>query len=686
MPIKKLLIANRGEIAVRIMRTCRKRGIATVAVYSDADRDALHVREADQALRLGPAPASESYLAIPAILAAAATSGADAVHPGYGFLSENAAFAQAVIDAGLTWVGPTPEAIRRLGSKIEAKKLAQAAGVPTVPGYWPADGPGEPAQLAHEAERLGFPVLLKASAGGGGKGMRIVQSAAEFSQALEGAQREAQAAFGDPTVFIERYVQNPRHIEIQIIGDAHGTVLHLGERECSIQRRHQKVLEESPSPAPQMTPAKRAAMGAHAVALAHAAGYTNAGTVEFIMDAEGHHYFLEVNTRLQVEHPVTEMVTGIDLVEWQLLVAQGEHLPSTQEDIKQEGHAIEVRIYAEDPLKGFLPSIGQITRWAPGYSDQPSDNVTFRLDSGVDIGSQVTIYYDPQLAKLIVHSATREQAMSYLAGALVDFEIQRVTTNLSFLLWLVVHPEFRAGQTDTGFIDRHWHPDAAVEPLPDNIALLLAADEIKSRDNLKPASNPWHLMPSPLTQQDVTFVYDYIPPGFPIDPQAAQEVRIVARRTSDDPDRWQMQVGGFAGPVHLQWREWELMMGLETPAGIEWKPVNFYQSRNYDGRLLIVQKDGKIYRLLRPAPHSTDTLATPVHLPGENHLQAPMPGKIILVPVQEGQEVAEGERLVVMEAMKMEFTMRAPHAGRVTRLPVREGQLVDAGTVLVDIE
>jgi 3-methylcrotonyl-CoA carboxylase alpha subunit len=404
------------------------------------------------------------------------------------------------------------------------------------------------------------------------------------------------------------------------------------------------------------------------------------------MDGDGNPYFLEVNTRLQVEHPVTEMVTGIDLVAWQLLVAQGDPLPAAQEDIKQEGHAIEVRIYAEDPLNGFLPSIGKITRWEPGYSDQPSDNVEFRLDSGVDIGSQVTIYYDPQLAKLIVHSSNRDQAMSYLAGALVDFEIQRVTTNLSFLLWLVVHPEFRAGNTDTGFIDRHWHPNARGEPLPDNIALMLAADEITSRDTLNPVSNPWHLMPSPLTQQDVTLVYDYIPPGFPVDPKKAHEVRVVARRTSEDPDTWNMQAGSFAGPVHLQWRDWELMMGLETPNGIEWKRVNFYQSRNYNGRLLIVQKDGKIYRLLRPAPLSTDTLAVAVHLPGENHLQAPMPGKIILVPVQEGQEVAEGERLVVMEAMKMEFTLRAPHAGRVTRLPVREGQLVDAGTVLVEIE
>ncbi len=289
MPIHKLLIANRGEIAVRIMRTCRTLGIATVAVYSDADRDALHVREADEAIRIGPAPAAESYLNIPAVIAAAGASGADAVHPGYGFLSENATFAQAVLDAGLIWVGPAPEAIRRLGSKIEAKRLALAAGVPTVPGYWTEDGPGDPAQLAHEAARIGFPVLIKASAGGGGKGMRVVRDPAEFGPALEGARREAQAAFSDPTVFIERYVEQPRHIEIQIIGDTHGTVLHLGERECSIQRRHQKVLEESPSPAPQMTPAKRAETGAHAVALAQAAGYTNAGTVEFIMDAEGNH-------------------------------------------------------------------------------------------------------------------------------------------------------------------------------------------------------------------------------------------------------------------------------------------------------------------------------------------------------------------------------------------------------------
>ena len=435
MPIHKLLIANRGEIAVRIMRTCRTLGIATVAVYSDADRDALHVREADEAIRLGPAPAAESYLHIPAVIAAAQTSHADAVHPGYGFLSENATFAQAVLDAGLIWVGPTPAAIRRLGSKIEAKRIAQAADVPTVPGYWPEDGPGDPADLAQAADRIGYPVLIKASAGGGGKGMRVVRDPAEFGPALEGAQREAAAAFSDPTVFIERYVEQPRHIEIQIIGDTHGTVLHLGERECSIQRRHQKVLEESPSPAPQMTPAKRAEMGAHAVALAHAAGYTNAGTVEFIMDTAGNHYFLEVNTRLQVEHPVTEAVTGIDLVAWQLLVAQGDPLPATQADIKQNGHAIEVRIYAEDALKGFLPSIGRITAWEPG--------IVGRLDSGVETGSQVTIYYDPMLAKLIVHKQTRE-ASSPLAGPYPGpFKVEGVTTNIGFLLWLVQQPEFR---------------------------------------------------------------------------------------------------------------------------------------------------------------------------------------------------------------------------------------------------
>ncbi len=681
MLIHKLLIANRGEIAVRIMRTCRTLGIATVAVYSDADRDALHVREADEAIRLGPAPAADSYLNIPAVIAAAGSSHADAVHPGYGFLSENATFAQAVLDAGLIWVGPTPAAIRRLGSKIEAKRLAQASSVPTVPGYWPEDGPGDPGELAQAAERIGYPVLIKASAGGGGKGMRVVRERAEFGPALEGAQREAQAAFSDPTVFIERYVEQPRHIEIQIIGDTHGTVLHLGERECSIQRRHQKVLEESPSPAPQMTPAKRAEMGAHAVALAHAAGYTNAGTVEFIMDAAGNHFFLEVNTRLQVEHPVTEAVTGIDLVEWQLLVAQGDPLPSTQEDIHQNGHAIEVRIYAEDALKGFLPSIGQITKWMTPY------RMKARLDRGVDEGSLVTIYYDPMLAKLIAHGPTREAAVRDLTQTLARFTIEGVTTNLGFLLWVAQHPEFRVGHTDTSFIDRYWHP--ALEPPPDHIAVAaVAADLLFDESDWDKPYNPWHEAPTILTQQELTLTLDYIPPGYNLDPKHTQEVRATAQRQAGTADTWRLQSGTFSAPIRIEKADRKhVRFGTETPGGQQWTEAAIdWLNRDEGFNFLLLRADDYIYRFLRPRPLSTDTLATAVHLPHENSLEAPMPGKVIQVLVAEGDTVEANARLVVMEAMKMEFTIRAPHAGQVKRLPVQVGQLVDAGAVLVEIE
>jgi 3-methylcrotonyl-CoA carboxylase alpha subunit len=688
MSIHKLLIANRGEIVVRIIRTCRRLGIATVAVYSDVDRDALHVREADEAIRLGPAPANESYLNIPAILAAAQTSGADAIHPGYGFLSENAAFAQAVLDAGLIWVGPSPEAIRLLGSKIAAKELAQRVGVPTVPGYWSADGPADAALLVREAARIGFPVLLKASAGGGGKGMRVVETPEEFAPALEGAQREAQAAFGDPTVFLERYILAPRHIEIQIIGDTHGTVLHVGERECSIQRRHQKVLEESPSPAPQMTPAKRAEMGAQAVALAQAAGYTNAGTVEFIMDAEGNHYFLEVNTRLQVEHPVTEMVTGIDLVEWQLLVAQGDPLPRAQEDIHQNGHAVEVRIYAEDPLKGFLPSTGRITTWDPGC------HWNYRLDSGVQAPSKITIYYDPQLAKMIVHEPTREQAVQKLATYIADFEVEGITTNLGFLFWLTQHPEFRAGRTNTGFIDQHWHPSRLTDatPPPDEVLLAIVAEELGYHDpfpHWTPAvMNPWHSIPVSLMSQEIVLDYEYIPPGFTPEHGNAQQLPITARRQSEYANNWHIQFLDTALEVAIEpGRQYGVRVILPTLNSRQLLTLPYVDlSLSYDRRLYLVSWEGQIYRLLRPRSLSTDTLAGAIHLPSENSLQAPMPGKVIQVLVQEGEAVEENARLVVMEAMKMEFTIRAPHTGRVRRLPVREGQLVDAGAVLVEIE
>ncbi|HZT76040.1 MAG TPA: acetyl-CoA carboxylase biotin carboxylase subunit [Vicinamibacterales bacterium] len=441
--IRRLLIANRGEIAVRIIRACREMGVETVAVYSDADADAPHVRAADRAMAIGPPPAIQSYLAIPKILDAARHSGADAVHPGYGFLSENAAFARACADAGLTFVGPPPDAIEHMGSKIDARRLVSAAGVPVVPGETPHDQSDAGVRAA--AERVGLPVLIKASAGGGGKGMRRVSDADALDESIQAARREAQAAFGDGTLYVERLVERPRHVEVQVFADAHGHTLHLFERECSVQRRHQKVIEESPSPV--LTPALRARMTDAAVRAARAAGYRNAGTIEFLVHGD-EFYFLEMNTRLQVEHPVTEQVVGVDLVRAQLLVAAGEPLPWTEAQLAQRGHAIEARVYAEDPASGFLPQAGELTR----YVEPRRPGV--RVDAGVAEGGTISVYYDPMIAKVIATAETRALAIDRLAAALREFVIEGVTTNIPFLLALVARDEFRRGEIDTAFLDR----------------------------------------------------------------------------------------------------------------------------------------------------------------------------------------------------------------------------------------
>ncbi len=458
--IRKVLIANRGEIARRIISACRELGIRTVAVYSEADQNAPHTYEADEAALLGGALASESYLNIPRLLEIARQSGADAVHPGYGFLAENADFAQACIDAGLVFIGPTPEVIRRLGDKGEAKRLAEQVGVPTVPGYNPAEAVSPEAML-ERARAVGFPVLLKAVAGGGGKGMRIVERESDFLDSAESASREAQGAFGDPRLMLERYIARPRHIEVQILGDTHGTVCHLYERECSIQRRHQKIVEESPSPA--LDDATRQAMTESAVRLAQAVGYTNAGTVEFLLEQtpEGaRFYFLEVNTRLQVEHPVTELVTGLDLVHWQLRIASGERLDESVLSASQWGHAIEVRLYAEDPANDFAPSLGTLSAWhaphLPGV----------RIDSGVQTGSVITHHYDPMLAKIIAYAPDRPSAIRRLILALEQTAVLGVRTNLTFLIELLQHPAFVAGDLHTGFLKEHAIPTEPSEPVP----------------------------------------------------------------------------------------------------------------------------------------------------------------------------------------------------------------------------
>jgi len=474
MDITRVLVANRGEIALRVIRACREMGIETVAVYSDADATARHVRAADAAVRVGPPPAAESYLNIPALIAAARTSGADAVHPGYGFLSERAAFARACVDAGLIFIGPPADAIERMGSKIGARTLMEQAGVPVVPGRTPADQ--SDAGIAAAADAIGFPVLVKASAGGGGKGMRAAHDAATLAEAIPSARREAQAAFGDGTLYVERLIQRPRHIEIQVFADAHGNAVHLFERECSIQRRHQKIVEESPSPV--LTPAVRERMGKAAVAAATSAGYRNAGTIEFLLEGAGDaakFYFLEMNTRLQVEHPVTEMVTGTDLVRAQLLVASGQPLPWRQEDLAQRGHAIECRVYAEDPSSGFLPQAGPLALY------REPDGPGIRIDSGVEEGTAVPVQYDPMLAKLIASGETRDAAIARAVAALRQFPILGVRTNVAFLIRTLEHPAFRAGDLHTGFVDEHL-PSLLEKTEPSELVLSVARAAQSSRD------------------------------------------------------------------------------------------------------------------------------------------------------------------------------------------------------------
>jgi len=474
--IHKVLVANRGEIALRIFRTLKECGVRTVAVFSEADRTSPHVRYADQCICIGPAHATESYLRQERIIAAALATGADAIHPGYGFLSENAMFAQAVIDAGLVFIGPSPEAIRIMGSKLEAKRAAAAFGVPLVPGT--SEPVRDTAAAINIASDIGFPVLIKASAGGGGKGMRIVHEAKDFPAQLERAKSEAKAAFGDDSVFIEKYVSSPRHIEFQILGDHHGNIIHLYERECSVQRRHQKVIEEAPSSI--LTPELRSAMGTAAVNAARSCGYHNAGTVEFILDDQQRFYFLEMNTRLQVEHPVTEMICGVDLVRLQLAVAEGQALPLRQEDVLIRGHAIEARVYAEDPLRNFLPDTGTLKVY------QAPAGPGVRVDNGYEAGMEVPVYYDPMLAKLICHASSRDQAIEKMIRAIDEFHVTGVCTTLPFCRFAVGHEAFRNGDFDTHFVEKHYRPEllttASTEGQEQAVAVAFAArDQVRSK-------------------------------------------------------------------------------------------------------------------------------------------------------------------------------------------------------------
>ncbi len=671
MYFDKLLIANRGEIAVRIMRTCRALGIATAAVYSEADRDALHVRLADEAHLIGPAPAAQSYLDAERIVALARRIGAQAVHPGYGFLAERAHFARACQEAGLVFVGPPAAAIELMGSKTAAKRLAQTAGVPTVPGYAGDDQRTE--TLRREAERIGFPLLIKASAGGGGRGMRVVRDRAELDEALESARREAQAAFGDGAVFLERLIERPRHVEIQVLADAHGNVVHLFERECSIQRRYQKIVEESPSPA--LTPDLRAAMGDAAVRLARAAGYVNAGTVEFLLDAGGSgppaFYFLEMNTRIQVEHPVTEAVAGLDLVQLQLAIAAGARLPFRQEDLVQRGHAIEVRICAEDPVT-FLPAAGRLALF------EPPAGPGIRSDAGVESGDELTVHYDPMFAKLIVHADDRPAAVGLLRRALERYVALGVTTNLPLLRAIAAHPAFAAGETTTAFLEEYQPAQLISAPDIPPPVLLAAALREAHEQRARPPANPWDIR-------------GWRPNGEPAEARYSAGGAEHVLTLLPERDAWQVTAAGTAYRARVLAAEaHSLTLSIaelrpEGQGAWQERVERFRIAR--DGGDLLIHWRGDAYRVAPQAPPDIDAAgARGGSAHSQASLAAPMPGTVVRVHVREGQEVAAHQPLVVLEAMKMEHIVAAPYAGVVRRLNAAPGALVAKGAVLVELD
>ena len=650
----RILIANRGEIACRVIRTARRMGIRTVAVYSEADEGALHTTMADIAVPIGPAPARDSYLDIARIIDAARRTGAQAIHPGYGFLSENAVFADACAEAGLVFIGPPASAIRAMGSKSAAKALMEAAGVPLVPGYHGADQ--DPALLAHEAARIGYPVLIKASAGGGGKGMRVVTRAQDFAEGLALAKGEAASAFGDDQVLIERYLTRPRHIEIQVFADQSGQTVSLFERDCSIQRRHQKVVEEAP--APGMTQGWRDAMGQAACAAAKAIGYVGAGTVEFIVDAgsaeravDENFFFMEMNTRLQVEHPVTEMITGLDLVEWQLLVASGQPLPSLAPRI--DGHAIEVRVYAEDPDRDFMPATGRLVHLR---TPEPGPHV--RVDTGVRQGDSITIHYDPMIAKLVVWDTTREAAVRRLRRALSDYEAVGVQTNLGLLRRIAAHPDFASGVLDTGFIARH---EAALLPprgAAPQAALAAAAAHVLRQPVLTAPGDPH----SPWS----------VPGAWRMNAAGHRDVALLDGQTEVVVRVWPQPDGSarlvLPGAEALLRRGSLLLHGVEVPHRVV-----------ADGPLLTVILAGEPWPL-----RLVDPLAPPeAAMEGGDRVMAPMPGRVISVSVAAGQTVARGDVLLVLEAMKVQMRLTAPRDGVLDAVHAVAGTLVDEGAELV---
>jgi len=637
-----VLIANRGEIAVRIARTAKRLGMRVIAVYSEADAEALHVRVADEAHLIGPPAARESYLVADKLIEVARKSGAQCIHPGYGFLSENAAFAEACAAAGIVFVGPPPSAIRAMGLKDQAKALMEKAGVPVVPGYH-----GElqdPKFLKEKAYRIGYPVLIKAVAGGGGKGMRRVDKHVEFDEALESASREAQSAFGDPRVLIEKYVTAPRHIEMQVFADSHGNVIHLNERDCSLQRRHQKVIEEAP--APGMTPEVRAIMGRAATEAARAVGYQGAGTIEFIADgAQGLRpdgfWFMEMNTRLQVEHPVTEAITGLDLVEMQFRVAAGETLPLTQDQVRIDGHAAEARLYAEDPKRGFLPSTGKLAALELPVGEG------IRVDAGVEQGSAVSPYYDPMIAKVIAHGGDRDEALSRLATALGETVVVGPHANAAFLKALVSHDEFRAGHFDTGFIDRNIDDLIKVDPAAEAGAVAAAVEWLLAPDAL-PADGKW---------QDPWSAVD----GFSMGAPRAFDLDIM--------------VDGHAAKARVEWRGHAraTIDGVGARGDTRFIPV--------DAGIVAVA-DG-VQRLVTLKSYDNVDVD---HLDGDGVVKAPMHGKVLAIFVEQGATVQKGQRVAVVEAMKMEHALVSPIDGTVTDVVATVGTQIAEGATIVSIE
>jgi propionyl-CoA carboxylase alpha chain len=670
---KRILIANRGEIACRIIKTARRLGIETVAVYSDADKDALHVEMADTAVPIGPPPAAASYLDIDKIVAACRTSGAEAVHPGYGFLSEREAFPIALARAGIVFIGPNPTAIAAMGDKIESKKAAAAAKVSTVPGHLGViEDDREAVRIADE---IGYPVMIKASAGGGGKGMRIARSATEVAEGFARARSEAKSSFGDERVFIEKFIVDPRHIEIQVLGDKHGNVIHLGERECSIQRRNQKVIEESPSPL--IDAATRERMGAQAVALAKAVGYDSAGTVEFVAGQDSSFYFLEMNTRLQVEHPVTELVTGIDLVEQMIRVAAGERLVIAQGDVKLRGAAIESRIYAEDPYRNFLPSTGRLIKYRPP-AERVADGVTVRNDTGVCEGGEISIYYDPMIAKLVTHAPTREAAISAQARALDAFYIDGIRHNIPFLAALMQHPRWQAGRLSTGFIAEEF-PEGFSSPAPAGataqaIAAVAAAVDHVLGERKRRISG--QMAGRPVVRERRRSVW--------LD---RAEIRLeVAHQGGGIGVRLlgETEEGPGSGPVIVLSSSWKpgepVWQGTidGAPVAVQVRPIrNGFRlfHRGIEAKTFVYTESESAAARLMPIRVAADT---------SKKLLCPMPGLVVSIAVTVGQEVKAGETLAIVEAMKMENVLRAERDGVVKAIFAKKGDSLAVDTVILE--